>query len=1729
MDYREIAAKIRLKYPQIKLGGQVVDSRTVEDSILVKRLAQKYPQFKVGGQVIKASDISFGATPPPTAPVSGAGAFMPYTPEAEPSATTAMQATPSREFDVKKVAALGAKGAAKAYVKAGEMAMKTAPLTGPAYWMAKAAEKGGRIIPGEVGEKVSEIGGKVAGIMEEPFKVAKAAYEPTPEEMAELEKGGMPAELLSELIAVVGETPLYLASGQAGAAAGNAIMGGILKKLGAKLGGKAGLLATRWLQHTINTEIGLTGYSGSQAALEEGATVGDVLKTISQTAQSVPFFTAAGALAGPLAKLGPTIGKVGKVAAGGLGMGLAGVLHAETPQKAPSAFLKGTAIGIILGTPELMKKIGPVGTKEDILKAVAEMDENLRKTAMKDMSPIQKEFVEKAIARTEKAEAEVKEVKVEAETAKAEAAIDQMTGLKNRTTIKNEILAKKPAQVAILDIDNYKNLNDTYGHEAGDIVKKKIAGIIKNIAGEDAGIVGGEEFLLTRPELAEQVRQTIEATEFEIPGGKKVKVTISGGVGEMVESETPWSKADKNLLEAKKTGKNKIVGETAPVAKPPVSPIDEKPGIAEPISAAPAGKVPTAKQPVYLHEKNRPLLEKALEEVKYGGVEPGGLIREETSFEQPAGKVIGRFPPTSYYPEWFQALFGRTKGGGASGQEVTKIIEKTLAGESLTERQGRILDKIVAELRHEKAGELARLRKEQPQWMMQKPPGDFESTTASEVIHQKGDQIFMATAKHPEGEWMFVKDIKPNREMILKDGEEIRVSPEDEIKVKGVKPAMTLTAEEGRATPQPQPKQLLIPGTKEVEFPKTALKPGEGVPEKEVAEPTIFDQPGREEQIKLLGAGISPEQMVREPQRGIEPIKSGGERKVIDDYLDKHVSMKPTEKAPTSVKQKVEKMYTAVIEQYRPIKKAVEGAKKGGIDVKPGEDPALLVDAYRGSSTFGAISKLTGYGTYRWNVEKGGPEYTGVALDKILKPFNQNFRDITALMTAQYDIELSGRGEYLNLLTNKPEYKIRGVFPEESQRIIEALRQHYGQDGLVALHKAATKLRDWEVKATLDPLVEVDAISKELYQQILKSNKYHVPFNRLFEEIEQSGVVPKSVDVFQPGKAPIYKIEGSERKILNPIEQMVRRVYTITNFVERQRTIKSIVDLRAKSPELQKEWEETDGNYQGSKFKFVSRGETKWFKCAPEFEKALEGLRPQETDLFLKMGQYFTKVVRIGATFTPEFALGTNPVRDQVTAFVNTKYGFIPIYDFMQGLSLGLKKPKAFWDLAISGGLMGEMNSLDRVPLQLKLAEVMGRKDVGKYVKNPLEAIRVLAEQTERATRLGVGRRALGAGAQPIEAAHEMLESTINFQRFGSQTKMLRLMIAFWNPNVQAVDKMVRAFKDRPATTMTRLFLGVTLPSIALHMLNRDDERYKNVPQWQKNLFWIINPGKDKPLIRLMKPPIVGQLFGSLPERLIDQISKTDPGALKGLAGDVAGQALPGYMPSILLPVVQAIANYDFFRGQHIVDANVERLPPEMQATPTTSETFKLGSKILKGKLGIAVSPAKTEAIFTTATANLGRRYILPMIDKFLIAQGVVPKPPPKPSLTAADIPVLRAFVVREPIGSQSESVNRFYDVYTKAMQSNAGFKELLDTNNIEGLRDYFKQHPEGPFLETLTEIAKQINSLRQNKELVYRSKTMTPEQKRKMITNIDSGITKLASGFMSAYYKSGGAKRKAQ
>ena len=135
------------------------------------------------------------------------------------------------------------------------------------------------------------------------------------------------------------------------------------------------------------------------------------------------------------------------------------------------------------------------------------------------------------------------------------------------------VCACRPISLVMIDVDRFKQINDTFGHEAGDKVLMEIAEIIKRYSRENdlAARIGGEEFTVLLPGacsqeamvVARRIQTAIASRNFEMEGNQSISVTVSIGMCTLAQTpcldrENLYNYADQALYHSKKNGRNSI-------------------------------------------------------------------------------------------------------------------------------------------------------------------------------------------------------------------------------------------------------------------------------------------------------------------------------------------------------------------------------------------------------------------------------------------------------------------------------------------------------------------------------------------------------------------------------------------------------------------------------------------------------------------------------------------------------------------------------------------------------------------------------------------------------------------------------------------------------------------------------------------------------------------------------------------------------------------------------------------------------------------------------------------------------------------------------------------------------------------------------------------------------------------------------------------------------------------
>ena len=767
------------------------------------------------------------------------------------------------------------------------------------------------------------------------------------------------------------------------------------------------------------------------------------------------------------------------------------------------------------------------------------------------------------------------------------------------------------------------------------------------------------------------------------------------------------------------------------------------------------------------------------------------------------------------------------------------------------------------------------------------------------------------------------------------------------------------------------------------------------------------------------------------------------------------------------IKKAMGEVYTKLVDELNPLKDLVEQVEREtGEKISFDDNPYMQAWLARG--WVGKAETL---------IEHGVPEYKIPAFKDILKDIGKNeHKDFSAYLVALHDLDL-----------HKNKQKATFEYTEDAA----VLGRHAGNERFQKAAKEIYKYQDYLLKM----LVKEGMLTVKAYHTMRKMYPHYIPFFRDMSDVGMQSFLSGGkgfIDV----SSPVKRLKGSTRDIIDPLESIIKNTFQFYNAVERNhvgRTFAKLADKQGVGQIVERV--KGDKAKTDNTFNVWENGEKVTYETTPELIETMRMLDKEQSSMIMKVLSYPANWLRAGATLSPEFIL-RNPVRDMIGAAIYSKHGFIPVIDTFKGLSMYLKKGQAYWEYKKSGAAHAAMVSLDRDYLGGQLRDIMRRESkFTKLIKNPIEALRAMSEATEMATRLaeydnarkgytGLGNRLFGKERKPLSAREAALESrdiTLDFSRRGTNTKKANQVIAFFNATIQGADKMARAFKEDPRGMTVKTMLYITLPSVMLWFMNKDDERYQEIPQWEKDTFWII-PGKEN-MYKIPKPFEAGVLFGTTFERMLQYMDDEKNGrkgvGFKGFGERVFDSFAPSFMPTAMIPIVEATTNYSLFRQRDIIPQSQENLPARLQYGANTSEVAKfVGDKI-------NVSPYivdNTIRGYGGGLAGLG----LSGIDAVSGAKEN------NASKKWYEAPGLRGFTAA-PYQS-SNSVQRVYDDYKEQEKLHNEFK-------LTG------QRPEGYDAKEFAKLKNASDSLKglnKASKAIINNERMSGEQKREQLDKIN-------------------------
>jgi hypothetical protein len=510
----------------------------------------------------------------------------------------------------------------------------------------------------------------------------------------------------------------------------------------------------------------------------------------------------------------------------------------------------------------------------------------------------------------------------------------------------------------------------------------------------------------------------------------------------------------------------------------------------------------------------------------------------------------------------------------------------------------------------------------------------------------------------------------------------------------------------------------------------------------------------------------------------------------------------------------------------------------------------------------------------------------------------------------------------------------------------------------------------------------------------------------------------------------------------------------------------------------------------------LRNGKPTWYEVGdPILYRSLLAIdRPVQNWLVRMLGAP-KRIGQASITLTPDFWLA-NMARDTLMGAVMSRAGFRPIIDSLQGMRLRMANDPIYKDFIANGGGLPSIY-LDEGAVRAKLhrfyrSQGIDVKTVLDIPEKLLNAVETLGDAFEMSTRLGEYSRAIQRGEHPRHAAYLGREVSTDFAMRGDNKTIgfLYDTVMFLKAATVSWDRLGRGVAHDPnkgaIATKTAAIAGM---SAALYMLNRDDPRYADLQDWDRDANWHIFVGEHH--FRYPKIWEIGSV-ASMAERSTEKLMKEN---IEGLGKDFArilGNTFHvNLMPQFIAPLYEQATNKNIFTTAPIETPGMENVQPFLRSKPGTSETFKaLGMATKDMPEWAQVNPARSEALLR-GYLNTWGLYGLMLTDQAFHGDKL-------PEKRADELPVVRRFYASQPAKS-TKYEREFYDILQEARRLRGTLKELDEL----GLPQFADEKEKSPLVgeaKPLERAQKNLSAINRDMQAVRRDEALTPAEKRQKL-----------------------------
>ncbi len=792
----------------------------------------------------------------------------------------------------------------------------------------------------------------------------------------------------------------------------------------------------------------------------------------------------------------------------------------------------------------------------------------------------------------------------------------------------------------------------------------------------------------------------------------------------------------------------------------------------------------------------------------------------------------------------------------------------------------------------------------------------------------------------------------------------------------------------------------------------------------------------------------------------------------------------------------------------------------------------------------GVLEAAFFYGTPGWREDNQGLRFSGESLRDIFGSLWGN-EDLALYMVARRAQELAGQGRENLVRADEIAAGLRlGNQNPEFARMFDRFQAFN------------TRMLDFAEGAGI--------LSPDTRQTIEEANQNYVPFNRVVEShvsgqqvrqggnpfqrltggtsnlnniweniVNNNGLMIRAAMVNDAKRTLYQKIAGAKNQrgglYASPIEADRRRVRVSSESVLRKlveamgmtwqqyqaakvmpsntqeaATIQTIDRMRAGTEDFLDLFSGTT-DPRGNVDFYMDAGEKKFMEIAdPALWDSIQYLGPKGTNLVLSIFGGFSAALRRGVTATPVFQL-KNFVRDTANAWLLSKQVHVPAVRALGVVTSRLSKDPAYQEMMLNGGGFANRSQ--------------GLQQERHLVVDPRRAAAVydrFMSRFENANRLAEYKAATERGETPRRAALLSREISTDFAMRGSSDVMrsLAIMVPFLNARLQGLYQIGRQFTSADAA-VSYAVRGAALATatIALYMMNKDDERYEELPEDIKDLYWVYYFGeREDDYFLVPKPFESGMMFGTVPERMFELIEERDGKEFADAMGWMFLQTFSlDVTPQAFQPELELQRNKSF-TGAPIIPMYLENVEASEQYRYYTSRTAREAGR----KLGL--SPIKFE--------HRVRGYLGTMGTYMLAASDAAIRNTAGPIETEGERPTRgetwrESLIVRglaDPIFTEgpprrTKFTADLYEMVREVEKVANSTKLMHDRRNAE-LEEYLED-PENARMFAANAIIQDVRSkmrdIRVNMDKVRTHPGLTGDQKRVQLWELQRGLNELA------------------